>query len=94
MSVLQGLFLAQNMFSWGEKVKADGSKRSAGRYVGFTVYEQGPTPAASQVIEVQVPDELHNEFLKRYPHFACLDPVILHVQYTMRGKAKLLAFGD
>lgn len=94
MSVLQGLYLSQNCFAWGDGVKKDGTPRSAGRYVGFLVYEQGPTPMASQVIEVQVPDELHTEFLKRAPHYACLDEVSFHVQYTMRGKARLLAFGD
>lgn len=92
MGLLSGQFLTVNSFSWPAGQKKDGSTRVAGEYVAFYVYEDGPTPALSPVVEVQVPDNLKQEFQAWQLALKKLAPVKIWVEHTGRGKARLQGF--
>jgi len=92
MAMLTGLYLSPNCFSWPAGTKKDGSHREAGTYKACYVYEDGPTPALSPVIEVQIPDALHTKFDEWQLTQKRLAPVKLYVDYAGKGKARLLDF--
>lgn len=94
MGLLTGSYLCPNVFEWPAGTKSDGSRREAGKYVGFHVYEDGPSPAMSPVIEVQVPDKLHVEFEKWQLNLKRLAPVKIYVEHSKKGKARLLGFAE
>jgi hypothetical protein len=94
MSLLSGQYLSPNCFSWSDGFKKDGTARKAGEYVAFIVYEDGPTPAASPVIEVQVPDDFRAEFQKRQVSFKRLHPVKMYVEHMKKGVARLIGWAD
>jgi len=94
MGLMTGLYLTANIFEWTAGTKPDGSRREAGKYVGFHVYEDGPTPAMSPVVEVQVPEALHAEFQKWQLPLKRLAPVKMYVEHSKKGKARLLGFAE
>lgn len=92
MALMTAQYLSPNCFEWPAGTKKDGSARSAGVYKAFFVYEDGPTPALSPVIEVQVPDKLHAKFDEWQLTLKRLSPVKLYVEHSGKGKARLLDF--
>ena len=90
MPLLTGQYLTPNCFSWSAGTKKDGSKREAGEYIAFFVYSDGPTAPSSPVIEVQVPDEHKQRFQDWQVKLPRLAPVKIFVDFTQRGKARLL----
>lgn len=94
MSLLSGQFLTTNSFSWSAGQKKDGSARTAGEYVAFVVYEDGPNPASSPVVEVQVPDEFRTTFRKWSESFKRNQPVKVYVEHMKKGVARLIGWAE
>lgn len=92
MALMSGQYLTPNCFEWPAGTKKDGTKREAGSYKAFYVYEDGPSPATSPVVEVQVPDQFHAQFDKWQLSLQRLSKIKVYVEHIAKGKARLLGF--